>query len=372
MSRKLSIAYFAHSWVSDWNHGNAHFLRGLVRELMRMGHRVRCYEQLGSWSLSNLVREEGTRAIEAVDDFRARFSELDIHFYNDDETLLPFLTNELRGVDVVIVHEWNDPHVINTALSLKEKYKFTALFHDTHHRAYSSPRDILRFHMHLFDGVLAFGEAIRKIYKDGFGIPQAWTFHEAADTSSFKPLVLQKQQDVVWIGNWGDDERTKELIEFLVGPASAPPRRRTVVHGVRYPDSAINLLADAGVEYRGYLPNLKAPEVYGQSMMTIHVPRKQYTNGLSGVPTIRVFETLACGIPLLCAPWTDTENLFRPNTDYLILPDGAAMKAEMEHLLRDEAARKQLAANGLDTITHHHTCAHRAEQLDDILAELGR
>jgi spore maturation protein CgeB len=372
MSRKLSIAYFAHSWVSDWNHGNAHFLRGLVRELMHMGHRVRCYEQLGSWSLSNLVREEGTRAIEAVDDFRARFSELDIHFYNDDETLLPFLTNELRGVDVVIVHEWNNPHVINTALSLKEKYKFTALFHDTHHRAYSSPRDILRFHMHLFDGVLAFGEAIRKIYKDGFGIPQAWTFHEAADTSSFKPLALQKQQDVVWIGNWGDDERTKELIEFLVGPASAPPRRRTVVHGVRYPDLAISLLADAGVEYRGYLPNLKAPEVYGQSMMTIHVPRKQYTNGLSGVPTIRVFETLACSIPLLCAPWTDTENLFRPNTDYLILPDGEAMKAEIEHLLHDEAARRQLAANGLETIQHHHTCAHRAEQLDEILAELGR
>jgi len=106
--------------------------------------------------------------------------------------------------------------------------------------------------------------------------------------------------------------------------------------------------------------------------MTIHVPRKQYTNGLSGVPTIRVFETLACGVPLLCAPWTDTENLFRPNTDYLILPDGAAMKAEIEHLLHDGAARKQLAANGLDTIQHHHTCAHRAEQLDDILAELGR
>jgi len=372
MSRKLSIAFFAHSWVSDWNHGNAHFLRGLARELMRLGHKVRCFEQLGSWSLSNLVRQEGKRAIDAVDEFRARFHELDIHFYNNDDSLEGFLSTQLRGVDVVIIHEWNEPRVVNMILSFKEKYKFAALFHDTHHRAYSSPRDILRFHMHLFDGVLAFGEAIRKIYKDGFGINQVWTFHEAADTSCFKPLNLEKQQDVVWIGNWGDDERSKELNEFLIVPAIAEPHRRIVVHGVRYPQQAIETLAEAGIEYRGYLPNLKAPTVYAQSMLTIHVPRKQYANGLSGVPTIRVFETLACGIPLLCAPWTDTENLFRPNLDYLILPDGDAMKAEIEHLLHDDAARRQLAASGIETIQNHHTCAHRAEQLDGIFAELGR
>ena len=35
----------------------------------------------------------------------------------------------------------------------------------------------MRFHLHLFDGVLAFGDAIRKIYSDGFGIARVWTFH---------------------------------------------------------------------------------------------------------------------------------------------------------------------------------------------------
>ena len=38
MNQQLSIALFSHSLVSDWNHGNAHFLRGLMRELVRMGH----------------------------------------------------------------------------------------------------------------------------------------------------------------------------------------------------------------------------------------------------------------------------------------------------------------------------------------------
>ena len=67
-----------------------------------------------------------------------------------------------------------------------------------------------------------------------------------------------------------------------------------------------NTLQRSGIEYAGYLANLGAPEVYARSRLALHVPRRQYANGLSGVPTIRVFEVLACGIPLVCAPWADT------------------------------------------------------------------
>ena len=102
------------------------------------------------------------------------------------------------------------------------------------------------------------------------------------------------------------------------------------------------------------------------------MPRRQYTNGLSGIPTIRVFEALACGVPLLCSPWTDAEGLFRPGEDYLCVPDGNAMVAEIEHLLRDEGARRQIANNGLQTVRNRHTCAHRAQQLLEICDELGR
>ena len=38
MPAKLRLAYFAHSFRSDWNNGNAHFLRGLMRAMVRMGH----------------------------------------------------------------------------------------------------------------------------------------------------------------------------------------------------------------------------------------------------------------------------------------------------------------------------------------------
>jgi len=372
MSGKLRIRIFVHSLVSDWNHGNAHFLRGLSRALIRLGHEVRSYEELGAWSLSNLMRHEGETAIEAVDDFRCTYPELDIHFYQNDSRLEPFLEEELKDVDLVLIHEWNEPWLANSVLALKQKCGFRALFHDTHHRAYTRPREILRFHLHEVDGVLAFGEAIRHIYAEGFGIPQVWTFHEAADEEIFAPRQAERSIDVLWIGNWGDEERTKELIEFFIRPAASLCGRRVVAHGVRYPEYAIEQLQAAGVEYRGYLPNLRAPQAYNESALSIHVPRQQYANGLSGIPTIRVFEALACGVPLMCSPWTDTEDLFRPGQDYLCAPDGEAMQSGIEHLLKDDRARRQLGENGRETVCQRHTCRHRAQQLIGIYEEMIR
>jgi spore maturation protein CgeB len=252
MNHQLKIALFCHSLISDWNHGNAHFLRGLMRDLVRLGHSVRCYEELGCWSLTNLVQQEGDRAIDAIDGFREAYPELDRRFYRSSEPgFSQFLEAQLRGTDVVLLHEWNEPRVVNDVLALKKKLGFTALFHDSHHRAYTRAGEILQFHLHLVDGVLAFGVAIRRIYADGFGVQRVWTFHEAADIEQFKPLPRPRGIDVVWIGNWGDEERTRELQEFLIAPARAMQGRRIIVHGVRYPQDALEQLKHAGIEYRG-------------------------------------------------------------------------------------------------------------------------
>ena len=40
----MNFVSFYHSLVSDWNHGNAHFLRGIVTELLARGHGVQVYE----------------------------------------------------------------------------------------------------------------------------------------------------------------------------------------------------------------------------------------------------------------------------------------------------------------------------------------
>jgi len=367
---RLSFRFFAHSWISDWNHGNAHFLRGLTSELVKLGHEVRCYEERDGWSMRNLMAESDDAAAQAMASFRKAFPDLDVRFYSLGRGLPEYLQAELAGADIVVIHEWNSPELMKAILESKSNLGFRVLFHDTHHRAYTNPKEILRFPLNEFDGVLAFGDAIRRIYTDAFGVRRVWTFHEAADTERFFPAESTQDTYVVWIGNWGDDERTGELEEFLIKAAAALPEAAFAVHGVRYPEDALQRLADSHIEFRGYLPNLRAPRMYARSKISLHVPRRFYANGLSGIPTIRVFEALAAGSPLVCAPWNDAENLFRPGQDYVCAPDSAAMVAELRHLLRDDHARQQLAANGLETICARHTCAHRAQQLLEICHEL--
>jgi spore maturation protein CgeB len=130
-------------------------------------------------------------------------------------------------------------------------------------------------------------------------------------------------------------------------------------------------LQDAHINYHGWLPNHEAPKVFARHHFTVHVPRQFYVQQLPGIPTIRVFEALACGIPLICAPWHDVEGLFTPGKDYLVAADGEAMKQQMRFLLNEPAAAKELAQHGLQTLLARHTCTHRVDELLAICGELG-
>src|SRR5690606_14856145 len=143
------------------------------------------------------------------------------------------------------------------------------------------------------------------------------------------------------------------------------------VHGVRYPDHALQALKDAGIAYRGWLPNADVPMEFARHRVTIHVPRRPYVEALPGIPTIRMFEALACGIPLLSAPWDDAENLFRPGTDFLFARNGAEMATLLRQLLDDRDRAAALAAAGRETVAARHTCRHRVDELLDILAVRG-
>ncbi len=361
----MKIAMFYHSLVSDWNHGNAHFLRGVVSELMCRGHEVTVYEPRDCWSLQNLLAEHGTEPLQS---FQRAYSHLASVSYARQK---PDLETMLEGADLVIVHEWNDHQLV---ARIGEHRKLTGgyvlLFHDTHHRMVTDSSGMNGYDLSNYDGVLAYGRVLQALYQKSGRVRQAWTWHEAADVRIFRPNPgAETCGDLVWIGNWGDDERSAELHEFLIAPAD-DLRLRTRVYGVRYPEDARRALADAGIEYCGWLPNFQVPRVFAGHLFTVHVPRRPYVRALPGIPTIRPFEALACGIPLVCSPWEDVEGLFTPGRDYLVARNGAEMREHLRALKHDESLRRELAEHGLRTVAERHTCAHRVDQLLSIVAAL--
>ncbi len=200
-----------------WPHesGTAHpFLRALLDQRLeprqrafsaRPGARAGAHGARGSLLRGDrrLVVEQsdsGGRSRRAAPSkiFIATYPELDVRFYRRDESLPAFLNHELAGADLVIIHEWNEPEVVHEILARKKRLGFRALFHDTHHRAYTNANQILRFQLHLFDGVLAFGEAIRKFT----GMDLAWSgrgpFTRPPISASFIPWSAQNR--TTWCG----------------------------------------------------------------------------------------------------------------------------------------------------------------------------
>jgi spore maturation protein CgeB len=359
----VRIVYFTHSLASCWNHGNAHFLRGVLRELIARGHEVRVHEPKDAWSLENLLKDHGPSGLDA---YAQAYPELGSIAYGDDFDC----GAACDGADLVIVHEWNDPQLV-AAIGRERKRggRFTLLFHDTHHRAVSDPDAIRTFDLSGYDGVLGFGETLAEVYRRwGWG-DRVFVWHEAADTTLFKPPTEEGEREgLVWIGNWGDGERTAELEEFLMAPAQAAALPLEIF-GVRYPPKALAMLRRYGVAYRGWLPNARAPQIFARRLATVHVPRRFYRRQLPGIPTIRVFEALACGIPLVSARWSDSEGLFREG-DYLTARDGEAMTGHLKALAADADLRRELTKRGLETIRARHTCAHRVDELLAIASRL--
>jgi spore maturation protein CgeB len=366
----MRIAIFCHSLLSDWNHGNAHFLRGIATELSSRGHEVRAFEPRDSWSAVNAVSEMGEDILDAT--LRAypalRPRRYDLSSLELDEAL--------DGIDLVLVHEWNDAELVRRVGEHRAVSGYRLLFHDTHHRVVTDPDAMRAYDLSHYDGVLAFGRVLRDLYVKRALSERVWIWHEAADTRVFFPQEplsddeTETRSDLVWVGNFGDEERSQELVEFLCEPARALGLRGSV-YGVRYPGRALSLLAHAGLDYRGFLPNYAVPAAFAQARVTVHVPRRPYVEALVGIPTIRPFEALACGIPLVSSPWHDEEGLFSPGEDFLVARNGEEMRRHLRAVLLDPRFALSLAAHGLGTIRARHTCAHRVDELLEIARELG-
>lgn len=366
----MRIVIFCHSLLSDWNHGNAHFLRGIASEIIARGHEITFYEPRDGWSLSNLMRYHG---IGPLHEFRKRYPRLSSVLY--DPAHLD-LDSVLDSADLVLVHEWNEPELVEAIGAHRRSrdgmadYDYRLLFHDTHHRCVTAPEEMQRNNLRDYDGVLAFGDRIRDYYLKQRLTGAAWTWQEAADTRRFVPLRADHAaEDLVWVGNWGDEERTEELREFVMEPVTRAGLTGTA-YGVRYPADGVAAFRKAGIGYRGWLPNYEVPQTFARHAFTVHVPRRPYLEALPEIPTIRPFEAMACGTPLICARWNDPQRMFLPGS-FLVARDGREMSGQMLDVTRDERMRDELVQNGLASIRRAHTCAHRVDELWGICRDLG-
>jgi len=395
----MRFVLFYHSLVSDWNHASAHGLRGIARELLSRDHSVQIFEPADGWSLHNLREQAGDGVIKA---FQATYPGLRSEFY--DPLRFDF-DAALADADVVIAHEWNEPALLRKLGEHRAKTHvrcgYKLLFHDAPHRWYRTagtppPLEVRSRVLSHYDGVLVSSDGLRRMYDSHGWVEKVWTWRDAVDTRVFRPLSAAGAQgqgarlghgkapgqarvpglgdcvpslDLVWIGTWGSAERASELDEFLIEPIRALGLRARF-YGARYPQEALNTLRAAGIDYGGWIPDFSIPAALAAGRFTVNVPRRMRADGLPHTPAIRVLEALACGVPVVSAPWDECEQMFTPDVDLLIARDGSEMERCMEALHSDPEFARFIGANGYQTVVSRHTCEHRVQELLAICHEL--
>lgn len=341
----MQFIVFTKSVISDWNQDNTQFLRGVASDLIRRRHKV------------NIV---GLTAPQSTPDFRSAYPLLE-GTVSGEPTL--DLERVLETADVVVVDEGNSPDLVRRIGDHHAGHReYRLYFHDTHQRAITNPRNDAYDLFH-YDAVLTCDNNLRDLYLKNGWAAQAVTWHRAVDTAVFRPLDRgQKEGDLVLIDDWVDDEQIKRLREFFIQPVKALGLK-ACVYGAGYPGDALDELRAAGIEHGGWLPDYKLPETFARYTATIYLPHASHSAAQECVPNIHPFEALACGIPLISAPWRDTEHLFRPGRDFLFAFDGMQMTSQLKILLARPDLRAALVRDGLETIQTRHTCAHRAGEL---------
>jgi spore maturation protein CgeB len=359
----VRVVLFCHSLESCWNHGNAHFLRGVARELLARGHEVRAFEPAAGWSRENLVRDHGEAGLLG---WRRAYPRLSSEAYAGPA---PDLGEALDGADLVLVHEWNEPGLVAAVGRARAAGgRFTLLFHDTHHRMVSDPDAMRRFDLDGYDGVLAFGAVLRERYLAAGWARRAWVWHEAADTALFRPF-RERTRARPRLGRQLGRRRAHRRAARV--PARARPRLglAAAVHGVRYPDHALAELAAAGIAYRGWLPNHEAPEAFARARVTVHVPRRPYVLALARHPHDPRLRGARLRDPARLRPLGGRGGAVPAGR----LPGRAGRRGDGAVPAR-RARRPRPAAGlvetGLAAIRARHTCAHRVDELLAVDAEV--
>lgn len=332
----MKVVVVSNPLVAGRQGGSTSFLRGVVAELEGRGHQVDVFEPPSrSPSLATL--------------------DLDV---------------PLEDADLVLVTGCDDPALVARIGTHRANHGGYRLYFRDTDRTRAAPGQMNRLDLAAYDGVLANSEAVRQAYLERGWVARAWTWHEAADTRVFHPQpAIEPEADLVWIGDWEWGERSGELRDFLLRPARSA-RLHGHLYGSGYPASARLRIRLSGLQLHGRTAEHRAPELFARHRLTVHLPHRGQAEALPDAPTSYFFEALACGIPLVSAPWEDCEELFRPEQDYLLARDRAEMREAMQAILEFPEFAAQLRESGLEAIRARHTCSHRVDELLAIDEEL--
>jgi spore maturation protein CgeB len=349
----MKLVILGLSITSSWGNGHATTYRGVVREFAARGHEVLFLERDQPWYASN-------RDLPAPSFCRTEL-------YQDLDELRSRFAGEIEAADAVIVGsyvtegvavgEWVTQLATGVTAFYDIDTPVTLAKLERRDYEYLAPQLIPRFDLYLsFTG----GPLLRHLELE-YGSPRAEAFYCSVDPVSYFPETAATQWDLGYLGTYSDD-RQPTVEKLLIAPARRLGQSRFVVAGPQYPEG---IAWPENVERIDHLSPDRHRGFYNSQRFTLNVTRADMIKaGYS--PSVRLFEAAACGTPIISDAWEGLDTLFTPGEEILI----AHSTDEVEEILRDmpEEERLQIGDRARTRVLAAHTAAHRAAELETLLA----
>lgn len=352
----MKIVIFGLTASSSWGNGHATLWRGLCRALARLGHRVEFFEKDMPYYAEHrdLIDPCGWA----------------LHIYMDWDDVRRRAERELADADVGMVTSYC-PDGIAATRSLMGSLAERRCFYDmdtpvTLERAQrGEPIEYIDVGgLADFDLVLSYtGGAAVDALRERLGARRVATLYGSADPNAYEPVGSgARRYRSSYLGTYAPD-RQATLEALLFEPARRLPEDKFVIGGSLYPDG---LCWPANVDYLAHVPPPEHPGFYGSAQLTLNVTRGIMAR-MGYCPSGRLFESAACGVPVLSDWWEGLDQFFEPGQEILVARSSEEAVAMLcrspEELARiGRAARQRVLAE--------HTADARAQHLVTILEEL--
>jgi spore maturation protein CgeB len=149
--------------------------------------------------------------------------------------------------------------------------------------------------------------------------------------------------------------------EFFFGAARTLPDRSFLLAGAGWEPDA----GTPNVRYLGHLPPGLHNAFNCSALAVLNVTRESMAeNGWS--PPTRVFEAAGAGACLMSDAWDGIEEFLAPGEEVIVCADGSEVAEVLRDL--DAGTAQAIGARARERIIEEHTYAHRAREVEEVLA----
>lgn len=357
----MNISFFGSSLLSSYWNGAATYYRGLLKYLARSGHSVVFYEPdaFGRQQKRDIAPPQWARVVvypATLDGWRAAL---------EDGAKRADLLVKASGVGAF-------DRELDTAVVDARRRDAIVVYWDvdapaTLDAVATSPHHHLRREIPRFDLIFTYGggDPVVAGYMR-LGARACRPIYNAVDPDTHHPVAVDPawRRDLGLLANRLPD-RERRIEEFFFKPAALLPQRRFLLGGAGWNDRDL----PSNVEALGHVGTGDHNRFFCSPAATLNVNRDSMAQyGFS--PPTRVFEAAGAGACLLTDAWTGIDLFLDPGAEILVAASGEDVAAHLGGLTADRAA--SIGAAARRRILAQHTYAHRAREVDAILASQTR